>query len=141
MLDVGRGRWPTEIVWNWGGGAGRSDGHVVGLQFGARWTEGTGHTENALVVDGRVHKIGRELEWTYDWDAPMEPWRVHDPGGQLDVTLRTTYDKYTVLGDESEGRATHQVFGRWHGWLVTDDGLRIELRGIQGFAEEARQRW
>ena len=46
VLDVGRGRWPTEIAWNWGGGAGRSGEHVVGLQFGAKWTEGTGFTEN-----------------------------------------------------------------------------------------------
>ena len=30
VLDVGRGRWPAEIAWNWGGGAGRCGGHVVG---------------------------------------------------------------------------------------------------------------
>lgn len=36
VLDVGRGRWPTEVDWNRGGGAGRSQGHVVGLQFGAK---------------------------------------------------------------------------------------------------------
>ena len=23
VLDVGRGRWPAEVVWNWGGGAGK----------------------------------------------------------------------------------------------------------------------
>ena len=37
---------PREITWNWGGGAGRVGDHVVGLQFGAKWTEGTGFTEN-----------------------------------------------------------------------------------------------
>src|SRR5262249_56159478 len=29
VLDVGRGRWPARINWNWGGGAGRSGGHVI----------------------------------------------------------------------------------------------------------------
>lgn len=95
MLDVGRGRWPSELAWNWGGGAGRSDGHVIGLQFGAKWTEGSGFTENGLIVDGRLSKIGRELHWDYDWDHPMRPWRITDPGGQLDVVLSPRFDKHS----------------------------------------------
>jgi Protein of unknown function (DUF2804) len=141
VLDVGRGRWPAEITWNWGGGAGRSGDHVVGLQFGARWTEGTGYTENGLLVDGRLTKLGRELDWRYDWDDPMAPWRVVDPGGQLDVTLSPRYDKHTVLPGRDKGSETHQVFGTWSGRLRTDDGLELELDGLQGFAEEARQEW
>jgi hypothetical protein len=33
------------------------------------------------------------------------------------------------------------VFGTWSGRLLTDDGLALEFSGLQGFAEEARQRW
>ena len=47
--------------WNWGAGSGVVDGRVIGVQVGGRWTDGTGSTENALVVDGRVHKISEEL--------------------------------------------------------------------------------
>ncbi len=67
--------------------------HTVGLQFGAKWTAGSGFTENGLIVDGRLSKLGDALDWTYDWDNPMAPWRVVDPGGQLDVTLTTRDDK------------------------------------------------
>ena len=76
VLDVGRGRWPHDIRWNWGGGAGRVGAHVVGLQFGAKWTEGTGYTENGIIVDGHLSKLGNELRWEYDWDVPTRPWRV-----------------------------------------------------------------
>ena len=142
VLDVGRGRWPARIAWNWGGGAGRCGRHVVGLQFGAKWTAGTGFTENGVIVDGRLSKLGRELEWTYDWDDPMGPWRVTDPGGQLDVVLTPRFDKHsTVDASEDLGSETHQVFGTWSGRVVTDDGLALEVDGLQGFAEEARQRW
>jgi hypothetical protein len=141
VLDVGRGRWPSEITWNWGGGAGRSGDHVVGLQFGAKWTEGSGYTENGIIVDGRLSKLGNELDWSYDWNEPMRPWRVVDPGGQLDVTLTPTYDKHTVLPGRDKGSETHQVFGTWSGTLCTDDGLDLAVDGIQGFAEEARQEW
>jgi hypothetical protein len=141
VLDVGRGRWPHEIQWNWGGGAGRCGEHVVGLQIGAKWTEGTGFTENGLIVDGRLSKLGGELRWDYDWDAPMQPWHVSDPGGQLDVVLTPRFDKVTDVGSGDFGSQVHQVFGTWSGRLRTDDGLELELDGLQGFAEEARQRW
>lgn len=141
VLDVGRGRWPSEITWNWGGGAGRSGDHVVGLQFGAKWTEGSGYTENGIIVDGRLTKLGNELDWRYDWDEPMAPWRIVDPGGQLDVTLTPRYDKHTLLPGRDKGSETHQVFGTWSGRVRTDDGLELALEGLQGFAEEARQEW
>jgi len=142
VLDVGRGRWPAQINWNWGGGAGWCDDHVVGLQFGAKWTAGTGFTENGLIIDGRLSKLGRELDWDYDWDDPMRPWRVVDPGGQLDATLAPRFDKHTLVDVSPElGSETHQVFGLWSGRLVSDDGLVLEFRDLQGFAEEARQRW
>ena len=141
VLDVGRGRWPHEITWNWGGGAGRAGEHVIGLQFGAKWTEGSGFTENGLLVDGRLTKIGRELVWEYDWDDPMAPWRVSDPGGQLDVTLSVRFDKHTHAGDEVFGSEVHQVFGTWAGTMTDDSGKTISFDGLQGFAEEARQRW
>jgi hypothetical protein len=142
VLDVGRGRWPHDIRWNWGGGAGRAGEHVVGLQFGAKWTEGSGFTENGIIVDGRLHKIGNELHWDYEWDAPMRPWRVADPGGQLDVVLTPRFDKHSkVEAGPDLGSETHQVFGTWSGTVRTDDGLELAFDGLQGFAEEARQRW
>jgi hypothetical protein len=142
VLDVGRGRWPARIAWNWGGGAGRYGDHVVGLQVGGKWTEGTGFTENGVVVDGRLTKLGSELLWDYDWDHPMRPWRVVDPGGQLDVVLTPRFDKHTnVEAGPDLGSETHQVFGTWSGRLLSDDGLALEVAGLQGFAEEARQRW
>ena len=141
VLDVGRGRWPAEIIWNWGGGAGFAGEHVVGLQVGGKWTQGTGFTENGLIVDGRLSKLGRELVWDYEWDAPMRPWRVTDPGGQLDATLTPRFDKHSCVAGRKRGSETHQVFGTWDGWLVDDAGQRIEFESIQGFAEEARQDW
>lgn len=142
VLDVGRGRWPSTIRWNWGGGAGQAGDHVVGLQFGAKWTEGTGFTENGVVVDGRLTKIGRELTWDYDWDDPLQPWRISDQEGQLDVVLSPRYDKHSKVGGEAGfGSETHQVFGSFSGSVRTDEGSTITFEGLQGFAEEARQRW
>ena len=143
VLDVGRGRWPYRTRWNWGGGAGRVEAgsHVVGLQLGGKWTEGTGFTENGVIVDGVLTKLGGELRWDYRWDEPMRPWRVSDPGGRLDLELVPRYDKHSKIEALVMGTETHQVFGPWSGSFVTDAGETMELRGLQGFAEESRSRW
>lgn len=142
VLDLGRGVWPYANRWNWAAGAGRVDGHVIGLQFGGKWTVGTGFTENALYVDGRLSKIGEELEWTYDWEHPLRPWRVRTlSSDQVDVTLLPDHDRHdrTNLGVVS--MEVHQCFGVWQGAVRTDDGVRHEIVGVRGFAEEARNRW
>ena len=145
ILDVGRGRWPAQLSWNWGAGSGRVGDTVVGLQFGAKWTAGTGFTENGFVIDGRLTKLGRELEWSYDWDDPLAPWTIRDPGGQLSVVLTPRFDKYTKAGDEHLGSEVHQVFGSYEGsyeGTVTDDeGRTVSFSGLHWFAEEARQVW
>lgn len=87
---MGHGRWPYSIDWNWGGGAGlTTTGEAVGIQFG-KVDRGHGVGRKAITVDGRLHKIGRELRWTYDWERPMEPWRVVDPGGAIDLAPDAT---------------------------------------------------
>jgi hypothetical protein len=35
----------------------------------------------------------------------------------------------------------HQVFGTWAGTVRGEDGRELHLEGVQGFAEEARNRW
>ncbi len=142
VLDVGRGRWPYATRWNWGGGAGRSnDGRVVGLQLGGKWTEGTGFTENGVLVDGVLTKLGEELAWEYDWDQPLRPWRVEAPDGRLHLDFVPRYHKHTKIQAVVLSTETHQVFGTWSGSFVTDEGDRIDFADLQGFAEESRSRW
>ena len=141
--DLGRGIWPYANRWNWGAGSGHAvDGTLVGLQFGGRWTVGTGYTENALCIDGPLTKIGEELEWTYDWDEPLKPWRVRTPTSeQVDVTLVPTHDRYSNTNLRVVSMEVHQCFGAWSGTIVDEHGRRLELDGVPGFAEEARNRW
>ena len=36
---------------------------------------------------------------------------------------------------------THQCFGTLAGWATDDQGDRVDLDGLVGWAEEARNRW
>ncbi|HRE03066.1 MAG TPA: DUF2804 family protein, partial [Ilumatobacteraceae bacterium] len=72
---------------------------------------------------------------------PMAPWTITDPEGQLHAVLTPRYDKHSGADAGEFASETHQVFGTFTGFVVTDDGERVEFDAIQGFAEEARQRW
>jgi hypothetical protein len=134
VLDHGRGRWPYDVVWNWGAGAGISGGRTIGIQVGGRWTDGTGSTENGVFVDGVLHKISEPVTWEYDLAAPLAPWRVR--GGALDATLTPFYDKRSRMNLGVVSSRTDQCFGVWSGEF---DGIRFD--GVEGFAEDVHNRW
>ena len=141
-LDHGRGKWPYAVTWNWGAGSGVVDGRLVGIQVGGAWTDGTGSTENALCIDGRLHYIADDLRWAYDPSDWTRPWRVSDPrGGRVDLTLTPRHVRVdrTQLGVLAND--THQAFGTWSGWMADDAGARVRVDGLRGWVEEVRNRW
>ncbi|GAA3291857.1 DUF2804 domain-containing protein [Arthrobacter citreus] len=139
VLDRGRGRWPYRTTWTWGAGSGTVNGTRLGLQIGGQWTAGTPATENALIVDGRLHHYDGELEFTYDLTDPDSAWTVHGPW--IDAVLtpfhrRTSATKLGVISSE-----IWQAFGSWTGTARTPDGTAYTLDGLTGWIEEARHRW
>jgi hypothetical protein len=142
VLDHGRGRWPYDMTWNWGAGSGLVEGRVVGVQVGGRWTENTGSTENALLLDGRLHKNSDDLVWEYDRTDWLRPWRVHDlERARVDLTFEPFHERVAKTDLLVVAGETHQCFGTWSGWMTTDDGERVRVDGTEGWAEEARNRW
>lgn len=137
VLDHGRGKWRYAVRWTWA--AGSEPGGARAVQLGGTWTDGTGQTENGLLVDGRLHKIHEDLTWSYDRADWMRPWRIH--GERVDVALVPLHERVarTQLGVVAS--ETRQCFGTFRGWALDDAGERVVLDGLTGWAEEARQRW
>ncbi|MGW4502611.1 DUF2804 domain-containing protein [Micromonospora sp. NPDC004336] len=135
VLDHGRGKWPYAVRWNWAAGSG--PGRAI--QLGGRWTDGTGSTENALLLDGRLHKIGAELAWRYDRADWLRPWRITGTG--VDVEFHPFHERIARTNLGVLANETHQCFGHFSGWACADDGERVDLDGLVGWAEEARNRW
>ncbi|OAV76553.1 DUF2804 domain-containing protein [Dietzia sp. 111N12-1] len=139
VLDRGRGRWRYATTWNWGAGSGVVDGSTRAIQVGGKWTDGTGSTENGILVDGRMHKLGEDLRWSYDLTDPAGPWRVR--GERLDATLTPFHLRRDITELGVLAVKTHQAFGVWNGTGVLDDGSQVSLDGLVGWAEQSRNRW
>jgi Protein of unknown function (DUF2804) len=135
VLDHGRGKWPYAITWNWAAGA--AEGRAI--QLGGKWTDGTGVTENGLFVDGRLHKIGDELRWSYDRSNWLRQWLIR--GERVEARFHPFHEKVARSNLGVVANETHQCFGHFTGWAMTDDGTRTSLDGLVGWAEEARNRW
>jgi hypothetical protein len=141
-LDFGRGKWPYRTKWNWGAGAAMVGTTTVGLHLGGKWTDGTGMTENALCVDGRLSKLSEELVWTYDTSDWLRPWTIRTPrSNRVDVTFTPIFDKRTRLQLGLASQSVDQCFGTYSGTVIPDDGSTLAIDGVFGWAEEATWRW
>lgn len=138
-LDHGRGRWPYRVHWNWGAGSGRTEGRVVGIQVGGKWTDGTGSVENSLLVDGHLTKISEELVWDYDTGNWMAPWRVS--GTDVELVFTPFHLKRSVTDLKVFGAWTHQCFGHWNGRIRDDSGTWVRVEDVVGWAEDVHNRW
>lgn len=159
VLDHGRGRWPREISWNWAAASGEVDGwqalfnapyleahpqarterHVLGLQFGAEWTKGTGLTENALYFDGQLHKIGEEINFEFDSTNWLSPWRITGP--DVDLTFEPFYNKHSHTNLGIIRNQSNQCFGTYKGMVSIPRVGMIMVTDLVGFAEDVHNRW
>lgn len=140
-LDWGRGVWPYKSFWNWASASAYlPDGRALGLNMGEGFGDLSHTTENCFILDGRVHKL-ENIPYQYDPSDYMKPWRFVSSDGRLDLEFvpfveRAAKTNLLVLVSE-----VHQMFGCYSGWLVTDEGERIEVRDMIGFAEEHHAKW
>jgi hypothetical protein len=133
-LDYGRGVWPAKTRWNWASASGVQGGRVVGLNLGAQWTDGTGATENAVCVDGRLTYIADEMRFDWDRADPRRPWRIHGPG--VDLAFVPEVARRVRAPLDLAGAGLCLGFGAFTG-RVGD----VAVRDLFGWAEELDVRW
>jgi len=141
VLDWGRGAWPENVRWEWGHFAGMVDGRMVGINIGTVFGDDTPGTADAVIVDDVLHKLGR-VEWEYDLEDVMAPWRFDSGDGRLELTLTPDFDDSTTLTLGDAYTLTRwKVHGEIAGTVQLDDGSQLEVAGIRGAAEYVEIIW
>jgi hypothetical protein len=140
-LDWGRGVWEYQSYWNWASASGRlPEGRPVGLNLGRGFGDLSRAGENALLLDQRVHKL-EEVKFDYVPGDYMKPWRFTDTQGRIDLTFTPFKDRTAQTNLVVITSLVHQMFGRYNGTVIADDGEKIEIKELVGFAEEHHARW
>lgn len=140
-LDFGRGIWPYQSHWNWGTGVGRSEGKVLGLQFGSKWTDGTGATENGFLLDGRLHKISQRVDFQYDTEDFEKPWRlISEDGKTVNLTLEPCHLTSKAMDLKLMASKLNVCHGHFSG-TVQIEGKTWPVKRFFGWAEEHIAKW
>jgi hypothetical protein len=141
QLDWGRGVWPYWTNWIWASANGfLPDGRTIGLNMGNGFGDLSHATENALILNGRVHKLG-DLRIELNSHDYHQPWRFTDDEGLAALTFTPAIERLSKANAGILSTEVHQMFGRYDGRVVSDEGEIIALREVPGFAEEQRARW
>jgi hypothetical protein len=140
-LDWGRGAWQYRSFWNWASASGfLPDGRSIGLNLGCGFGDLSAATENCFVLEGKLHKLD-QVRFEYNPADYSQPWKFNDNEGRLALELIPFKDRMATTNLGIIYSQVHQMFGRYSGFAVTDDGKRLEIDGLIGFAEEHKARW
>jgi hypothetical protein len=139
-LDWGRGVWPYRNTWYWGGGAGIVNGRRFGFNIGYGFGANDRATENALFLDGKIHKL-EEVVFHIDEGDYLRPWSFSSSDGRFEMSFEPILDRSARASFLAIKTDQHQIFGRYSGIAVLDGGERIELDGLLGFAEKVVNLW
>ncbi len=140
-LDWGRGVWDYRSFWNWASASGYlPDGRTVGLNLGCGFGDTSAATEDALILEGHIHKLGA-VKFDYVSGDYMKPWRFTDQEGRLNLEFTPFKDRLARTNLGVIFSEVHQMFGRYRGWAISDEGERVQIGDLIGFAEEHRARW
>ena len=141
-LDFGRGVWKYRTAWNWGSASTTlADGRPLGLQLGAKWTDGTGMTENAIFLDGRISKLSEDIPFVYDERDFMKRWRIKSKSKRVDLRFVPFYERVAKAKTGLLSSEVHQMFGHYDGAVVPDGGERVAVDHVFGWIEEHKARW
>ncbi len=138
--DFSAGYMRRETFWNWACLSGRSaDGHAIGLNVSCGVNE-TSFSENCFWLDGRIHPLGL-CHFEYDWDRPLEPWRVASGDGRLELDFQPEGQHRERLDLGFAASDFKQVFGRFRGELRTAEGRVVPVADCYGFVEDQYAKW
>ena len=140
-LDWGRGVWEYASHWVWASGSCfLPDRRRFGLNLGYGFGDTSAASENCIILDGKVHKLGK-IAFTFDPADYRKPWRMVSPDNRLELTFTPFFERVARTDAVVLKSEVHQMFGHYNGWVVTDAGEKIEIKDLIGWAEEHYARW
>jgi hypothetical protein len=145
VLDWGRGVWTYKNTWYWGSASGQVNGKPFGFNLGYGFGDTSAATENMLFYEGKAHKLHN-----ISFNIPLrgngkedflKNWTITSDDGRFEmdfVPLLDRSSRTSLLVLESD---QHQVFGRFTGKAILDDGTIITIENFTGFAEKVMNKW
>jgi hypothetical protein len=141
VLDWGRGVWTIDNTWYWGSASGQVLGKPFGFNIGYGFGDTSAASENTVFFDGKAHKLANVVFHLPEGAHDSGPWRFTSSDGRFEMDFEPIVDRSAAFEMGEISSSQHQVFGRFSGYVILDDGARLEVRDLIGFAEEVCNHW
>jgi len=139
ILDWGRGVWTYNNTWYWGSAVGKLGDDTFGFNIGYGFGDNSHATENMLFFNNKAHKL-EHIDFVISEDY-LKPWQFTSSDGRFEMDFKPILDRADHINLFLIETNQHQVFGRYTGTAILDDGTKIELNDFLGFAEKVSNRW
>ena len=145
VLDWGRGVWTYSNTWYWSSASGMQNGKRFGFNLGYGFGDTSSASENMVFVDGKAHKLSQvtfNIPFKEDGSEDfMKPWTFTSDDGRLSLDFEPVIDRAALIDLKLIRSDQHQVFGRFSGTVILDDGSPFEIKNLPGFAEKVANKW
>ena len=142
ILDYGRGVWPRHAMANWAMASQRLGHRRIGLNFGGKWTDGTGMTENAVFIDGKMIKIHEDVIFTYDLNDFNQPWTIKTKfSNHVDLKFTPFFTRTSKTGNRFFHTNTQQLVGYFDGRILLPHHPPLHIRQMLGSSKERTAKW
>jgi hypothetical protein len=140
VLDWGRGVWTYSNTWYWGSASGLADGIPFGFNIGYGFGDTSKATENMLFYNNKAHKLDK-VQFHIPPDDFVKPWKFISNDNRFEMDFYPIIDRNSNFNLGLLKSIQHQVFGRFSGKAVLDDGQEIIIKDFLGFAEKVSNKW
>ncbi len=146
ILDWGRGVWPYKNTWYWGAACGTLGDNEFGFNIGGGFGDTSCATENMVFFNGKAHKLDIVTFNIPKYDKQKEnftgTWTLGSNDGRFNMKFRPIVDRHAnmnILGLLASNQ--HQVFGKFTGFVMLDNGTKIHIKDFVGFVEKVSNKW
>ena len=144
VLDWGRGVWTYHNTWYWGSASGLVDGEDFGFNIGYGFGDTSAATENMLFYKGRAHKLSQvtfRIPMKDGKEDYLSPWTFTSDDGRFEMGFVPVLNRASCTDVKLIKSDQNQVFGRFTGTAVLDDGTALQVKDLMGFAEKVENKW
>ena len=144
ILDWGRGVWTYHNIWYWGAAVGKVNNIEIGFNIGYGFGDTNSASENVIFVNGKAHKLDQikiDIPVKEGKEDYMSKWKVSSNNGRFGMDFFPILDKSSFSSAIIISSDQHQVFGKFTGKMILDDGKVIKIKEFLGFIEKFKNYW
>lgn len=165
VLDWGRGVWTYKNTWYWSSASGMAGGVPFGFNIGYGFGDTSAASENMLFYNHKAHKLdevtfhipmvskkyktrgsccsqgGITIDTADLVEDYLSPWTFTSNDGRFEMDFEPIMDRHADSNVGIIRSNQHQVFGKFSGKAILDDGTVIEVKDFMGFAEKVYNKW